>query len=127
MQIELDVLVENVVKKYGSRSPLEICRKAGISVGYADMPGKIIGFLLVLDGVKTIVLNREIDKLAAQIASARLLGHSFLHSGKAFFESAENVSAHSADTADKLASYSTEKAEAVAFADILLSRPNMHQ
>lgn len=77
---KIEKIVSNLVKKYGTTSPFEICEYLGIDVIYQDLPEYVRGFFVKILKNFVIVINNSIEEGEERIVCAHELGHIMLHS-----------------------------------------------
>lgn len=75
-------LVYELVKKYETNSPIELCNKIGIGVCVTDLPETTKGFFYKENqsSKMVILLNEKLDKELLNIVCAHELGHALMHS-----------------------------------------------
>ena len=71
--------VKNLIVKYNTSDPFQLCEKLGIIVLYNDL-GNLKGYYKHPRGRKVIVINSLLSKFAQTIVIAHELGHAILHS-----------------------------------------------
>ena len=71
--------VDRLIEDMGSADPFFICEKRGIIVLDQDLPDSINGFTITMDGIRFIVLNKNLDYYCRKITAAHELGHIILH------------------------------------------------
>ena len=79
---QIRIIVQEAVKKAGSRSLLEICAAHHILFLESDMgtsSNACKGFFLQQDGIRSVTLNSALDEDTAKIVLAHELGHALLH------------------------------------------------
>jgi len=69
--------VKNLIEKYRTRNPFEICKRAGIEILYQDL-GEIKGFHVRNVGVSLITINSKLSELMMIIVLLHELGHAVL-------------------------------------------------
>lgn len=69
--------VKNLIEKYGTKNPFEICKRAGIEILYQDL-GEIKGFHVRNVGVSLIIINSKLSELMMIIVLLHELGHAVL-------------------------------------------------
>ena len=69
--------VKNLIEKYRTRNPFEICKRAGIEILYQDL-GEIKGFHVRNVGVSLIIINSKLSELMMIIVLLHELGHAVL-------------------------------------------------
>ena len=69
--------VKNLIEKYRTKNPFEICKKAGIEILYQDL-GEIKGFHVRNVGVSLIIINSKLSELMMIIVLLHELGHAVL-------------------------------------------------
>lgn len=72
-------LVNNLIKKYKTNNPMELCDYLGIKVIYEDL-GSIHGFYQYAPKNKIIHLNVKLNETDMLFTCAHELGHAILHS-----------------------------------------------
>lgn len=77
--LEISNLVNNLVKKYKTNDPRELCDALGINVMYEDL-GSIHGFYQYAPKNKIIHLNIRLSEIDMLFTCAHELGHAILHS-----------------------------------------------
>lgn len=71
--------VLELIKKYGTADPADICEKLGIVVHTHDLPRHINGFASTYNDVPFIVLNDSLEYYERKITLAHELAHIILH------------------------------------------------
>ena len=71
--------VENLVKKYGTRDPYELCEAMHIVIYRKDLQKKLKGFFFYHSRQKSIVIDSSVNEVLEQILIAHELGHAILH------------------------------------------------
>jgi len=69
--------VKNLIEKYRTKNPFEICKRAGIEILYQDL-GEIKGFHIRNVGVSLIIINSKLSELMMIIVLLHELGHAVL-------------------------------------------------
>ena len=69
--------VKNLIEKYRTKNPFEICERAGIEILYQDL-GEIKGFHVRNVGVSLIIINSKLSELMMIIVLLHELGHAVL-------------------------------------------------
>ena len=69
--------VKNLIEKYRTKNPFEICERAGIEIIFQDL-GKIKGFHVRSAGVSLIMINSKLSELMIIIVLLHELGHAVL-------------------------------------------------
>ena len=69
--------VKNLIEKYRTKNPFEICKRAGIEILYQDL-GEIKGFHVRNVGVSLIIINSKLSELMMIIVLLHELGHAVL-------------------------------------------------
>nr|WP_308742066.1 ImmA/IrrE family metallo-endopeptidase [uncultured Anaerocolumna sp.] len=70
--------IEKLIKKYKTRSPIEIADNLGIIVTYEEL-GTINGYYNTAFRQKFIHINKSLPKHRQQLTAAHELGHALLH------------------------------------------------
>ena len=69
--------VKNLIEKYRTKNPFEICKRTGIEILYQDL-GEIKGFHIRNVGVSLIIINSKLSELMMIIVLLHELGHAVL-------------------------------------------------
>ena len=69
--------VKNLIEKYRTKNPFEICKRAGIEILYQDL-GEIKGFHVRNVGVSLMIINSKLSELMMIIVLLHELGHAVL-------------------------------------------------
>lgn len=72
-------IAKNIVKKYKTCNPFDICEKRNIVVNFQDL-GKLRGFYRYSKRNKVITINSSLEEHMRKIVCAHELGHEILHS-----------------------------------------------
>lgn len=79
MQRDIKSIVNQLVRKYHTRNPYELCDCTDVLVQIGDL-GKIMGCYLLIKRQKCIMLNSSIiDTPLEKVVLSHELGHSMLH------------------------------------------------
>ena len=78
--ISIDNFVHNLIEKYGTRSPFELCKKMNIQILFVDLPDKVDGFFLNSKVTSSILINKRLSLPQRKLICAHELGHALLHS-----------------------------------------------
>lgn len=70
--------VAHLIKKCGTRDPVDICGQLHIRVCYKEL-GAIKAFYFYQSRIKTVVINSRISRTVGRILCAHELGHAVLH------------------------------------------------
>ena len=70
---------EGLVKRFGTRDPLEIAEDIGIEVLYCDNFGPLKGMYRVIKRNRFIFLNKDLNQRMTRIVCAHEIGHDQLH------------------------------------------------
>ena len=73
--------VKNLIEKYGTRSPYELCKKLDITIMYRDI-GEVRGFFKKVLNKKYIVVNELLNEISQELVLCHELGHAYLHSSE---------------------------------------------
>lgn len=79
MKEKISKTIENLIKRYGTRDPKQLCDILNISILRADLPSSTNGFFFSLSGKKAIVINQALSPTAEKYCLAHELGHALLH------------------------------------------------
>ena len=67
-----------LVQKYNTRDPFELCSELGVAVRFKDI-GCLRGFYTVIRGARFIVISEALTESEAKAVCAHELGHDILH------------------------------------------------
>lgn len=70
--------VSNLIKKYGTSDPIQLCKYLKIDISYEDL-GEIKGYYRMCLRKKMIIINSEINSFSKKIVLSHELGHAVLH------------------------------------------------
>lgn len=74
-------IVENIVKKYKTRDPFELCDMMDIEImPFAFNESGMKGYFTSIENQKIIVINSNLDDFMQKFVCAHELGHAILHS-----------------------------------------------
>lgn len=73
-------LVCNLVGKYGTNSPFELCKKLNINVLFVDLPESVDGFFLNSRSKSSILIKKNLSMAEKEKVCAHELAHALLHS-----------------------------------------------
>ena len=77
----INAFVHQLIKKYNTCSPFEICSKIGIDIFYTNLPGHINGFFFNSEKDEHIILiNKSLNTEQRKTICAHELAHALLHS-----------------------------------------------
>lgn len=76
--------VNNLVKKWGTNDPIQLCKYLKIDVYYEEL-GSIKGYYKVCLRRKMVIINSEMNWCSKKIVAAHELGHALLHGKDIFF------------------------------------------
>ncbi|TWH59375.1 putative Zn peptidase [Desulfitobacterium sp. LBE] len=68
----------DLIKKYDTRDPFEICKATGVEVFYADL-GNLKGMYKYLKKNRFAVINEKLDSYTKKLVCAHELGHDIFH------------------------------------------------
>ena len=68
----------DLIKRYDTRDPFELCRATGVEVFFADL-GSLKGMYKYLKRNRFAVINENLDDYAKKLVCAHELGHDILH------------------------------------------------
>ncbi len=68
----------DLIKKYDTRNPFELCKATGVEVFYADL-GNLKGMYKYLKKNRFAVINKNMDSYTKTLVCAHELGHDILH------------------------------------------------
>lgn len=72
-------IVDELVKKFGTKNPFEICKHLNIKVLRVYLPSNINGFFRNNCGDKCVFLSKSLSSKKAEFCCAHELGHALLH------------------------------------------------
>ncbi len=75
----IENFVRNLIRKYGTRSPFELCEKMNIKILFVDLPEKVNGFFLNSKMNSSILINKNLSPAQRKVICAHELGHALLH------------------------------------------------
>ena len=78
--MDVRAVVEQIVNKYGTRSPYELADLMGINVIRQNL-GTVNGYFMELCGIKQIAINTNLDEYKERYVLAHEIGHNVLHTG----------------------------------------------
>ena len=81
----------NLIKKFGTADPAEICRRMNIILTTAPLPKVTRGFCLTLKSGRAIVVNDQLNSKEAKACIAHELGHIVLHEGLNYIFMSQNT------------------------------------
>ena len=73
--------VKNLIEKYNTSNPHELCKKLKISIEFKDL-GEIKGFFKKVLRNKYIVINETLDEYSQKVVLCHELGHAIFHNSK---------------------------------------------
>lgn len=79
MRDRIEQAVSQLVLRYATRSPGELCERLPVTVRTAELHGKIRGFFYCNERIKAIILAEELSGLERDFVLAHELGHVVLH------------------------------------------------
>ncbi len=71
-------MVQELIEKYSTRDPYELCDTLGIMYRIADL-GSLKGFFTLVAGEPVIIISKDIDEHQQREVCAHELGHALLH------------------------------------------------
>lgn len=74
----IQATAHNLIKKYDTRNPFELCKATGVEVFYADL-GNLKGMYKYLKKNRFAVINKDLDSYTKALVCAHELGHDILH------------------------------------------------
>ncbi|MCI5654945.1 ImmA/IrrE family metallo-endopeptidase [Candidatus Pseudoruminococcus sp.] len=76
----IERITSNLVQKYNTNSPFELCDYLGVNVIYQELPDCVRGFFIKILKSFVVVINNTVDEDEAKVVCAHELGHIILHS-----------------------------------------------
>ena len=83
--------VKNLIEKYGTNEPEELCHRLGLVLLDCDLPEVTKGFCLTLSAGRAIVLNNQLQRNERPACIAHELGHALLHNGLNYMFVSQNT------------------------------------
>ena len=80
LKYRITEIVHNLINKFNTRNPFEICDYLGIKIHYHDLCGKLKGYYMKHNGVPNIILDINLPPEQRYIVCGHELGHHCLHS-----------------------------------------------
>lgn len=74
----IQTVASNLIKRYDTRNPFELCRATGVEVFFADL-GSLKGMYKYLKRNRFAVINENLDDYTRTLVCAHELGHDILH------------------------------------------------
>ena len=74
----IQTVAHELIKKYDTRDPFELCKAIGVEVFYADL-GSLKGMYKYLKKNRFAVINERLDSYSKTLVCAHELGHDILH------------------------------------------------
>lgn len=71
--------VAELIQKYGTRDPYELCNCLGIRIRRKDLEKKLKGFFFYQSRISNIVIDSNVNEVLERILIAHELGHAILH------------------------------------------------
>lgn len=71
-------VANNLIKKFDTRDPFQLCQAIGVEVFYADL-GSLKGMYKYLKKNRFAVINENLDPFTKTLVCAHELGHDILH------------------------------------------------
>ena len=81
MKKNIKLRVNNLIRKYNTKNPYELCSKMNINIFYMEL-GEIKGYYKKVLKNKYIVINDKLDDYSKKIVLCHELGHVILHCNK---------------------------------------------
>ena len=91
MELTIKQQTLNLIKKFGTADPYEICRRMNIILTSAPLPDVTRGFCLTLKSGRAIVINDRLKRKEAKACIAHELGHIVLHEGLNYIFMSQNT------------------------------------
>ncbi|HEX9059666.1 MAG TPA: ImmA/IrrE family metallo-endopeptidase [Clostridia bacterium] len=74
----IQALASNIIKRFDSRDPFELCKSAGVEVFFTDL-GSLKGMYKHVKRNRFAVINENLDERTKRLVCAHELGHDLLH------------------------------------------------
>ena len=74
----IQTVAQELIIKYDTRDPFELCKAIGVEVFYADL-GSLKGMYKYLKKNRFAVINENLDSFTKRLVCAHELGHDILH------------------------------------------------
>ena len=74
----IQALASNIVKRFDTRDPFELCKSTGVEVFFADL-GSLKGMYKYIKRNRFAVINENLDERTRRLVCAHELGHDLLH------------------------------------------------
>jgi len=74
----IQTVAQELIIKYDTRDPFELCKAIGVEVFYADL-GSLKGMYKYLKKNRFAVINENLDPFTKRLVCAHELGHDILH------------------------------------------------
>lgn len=71
--------IQNLIRRFGTNDPAEICLSLGINLLFCDLPAIQNGVYLEINNKKIIVINNRLPNETRNFYIAHELGHAVLH------------------------------------------------
>ena len=72
-------VADDLIRKYNTRNPYEICEALGIKIRLKDLGHEIKAYYFYQSRIRNIVINRHVSEMLQRILVAHELGHDRLH------------------------------------------------
>lgn len=71
--------VNQIINKYDTRNPFDICKHLDINIHYKDLGTSLKAYYFCQSRIKNIIINSRSSSIVQQILCAHELGHAILH------------------------------------------------
>ena len=79
-RLNIKNFVHNLIEKYGTNSPFELCKKLNINILFVDLPDNVNGFFLNSQVKSSILIKKTLSPAQKEKVCAHELAHALLHS-----------------------------------------------
>ena len=79
-RLHIKNFVHNLIEKYGTNSPFELCEKLNINILFVDLPDNVNGFFLNSQAKSSILIKKTLSPAQKEKICAHELAHALLHS-----------------------------------------------
>lgn len=91
MGYNIEGKTRELIEKFGTADPEELCFRMGIVVADCELPEETKGFCLMLSGGSAIMINENLSYNERKSCIAHELGHAVLHKGLNYMFMSQNT------------------------------------